>query len=186
LAKNRRARIVAAPKVLVNDNAAATLASVLEAPFTSVNASDTVSTTSFAGYASAGTTVTVIFNRPVTPVTIVEEQSSLPQPLVLWLYDPCLAPAVGRCGEAFAVYDCVDDYAEQASGARNRALVAAADRRAATDARLVFTTTSALQRRHVLNNPRTHLVRNVGDFAHFSPAALVPRRQDEFASARVS
>jgi len=38
---------------------AAVLGSVAEAPFTSVNASDTVSTTSFAGYASAGTTVTI-------------------------------------------------------------------------------------------------------------------------------
>ncbi|HOF18821.1 MAG TPA: hypothetical protein PK082_07915, partial [Phycisphaerae bacterium] len=47
------------PKVLVNDNATAMLTSVAEAPFTSVNASQTVSTTSFAGYASAGTTITV-------------------------------------------------------------------------------------------------------------------------------
>ena len=59
LAANRRAKVMAAPKVLVNDNATALLASISEAPFTSVNASQTVSTTSFAGYASAGTTVTV-------------------------------------------------------------------------------------------------------------------------------
>jgi general secretion pathway protein D len=43
----------------VNDNATGTLTSVAESPFTSVNASDTVATTSFAGYASAGTTVSV-------------------------------------------------------------------------------------------------------------------------------
>ncbi len=54
-----RAKVVSAPRVLVNDNATATLTSVSEAPFTSVNASDTVSTTSFAGYASAGMTLTV-------------------------------------------------------------------------------------------------------------------------------
>jgi general secretion pathway protein D len=59
LAKNSRARVVAAPKVLVNDNASALLASISESPFTSVNASQTVSTTSFAGYASAGTTVAI-------------------------------------------------------------------------------------------------------------------------------
>jgi len=59
LATSGRATVISAPKVLVNDNTTANLASVSEAPFTSVNASQTVSTTSFAGYATAGTTVTV-------------------------------------------------------------------------------------------------------------------------------
>lgn len=59
LSTSGRAKVLSAPKVLVNDNATATLSSISEAPFTSVNASDTVSTTSFAGYASAGTTITV-------------------------------------------------------------------------------------------------------------------------------
>lgn len=58
LASNAHARVLSAPKVLINDNATATLSSIAEAPFTSINASQTVSTTSFAGYASAGTTVT--------------------------------------------------------------------------------------------------------------------------------
>ena len=38
------------------------------------------------------------------------------EPAVLWLYDPCFADAIGRSGERFAVYDCVDDYAEQVGG----------------------------------------------------------------------
>jgi type II secretion system protein D len=59
LASSGRAKVLSAPKVLVNDHATATISSVSESPFTSVNASQTVSTTSFAGYASAGTTVTV-------------------------------------------------------------------------------------------------------------------------------
>lgn len=59
LATHARARVMSAPRLLVNDNATGTLSSVAEAPFTSVNASDTVATTSFAGYASAGTTVAV-------------------------------------------------------------------------------------------------------------------------------
>ena len=59
LATHTGAKIVSAPKILVNDNATATLSSVAEAPFTSINASDTVSTTSFAGYATAGTEITV-------------------------------------------------------------------------------------------------------------------------------
>lgn len=54
-----RSKVLSAPKILVNDNATATLESVIEAPFTSVNASNTVATTSFAGYESAGTTLTV-------------------------------------------------------------------------------------------------------------------------------
>jgi general secretion pathway protein D len=59
LADSGHSNVVSAPKVLVNDNATGTLSSVAEAPFTSVNASQTVSTTSFAGYASAGTTITI-------------------------------------------------------------------------------------------------------------------------------
>ncbi len=47
------------PKVLVNNNEQATLDSVLQAPFLSTNASDTVATTSFGGTQDAGTTVTV-------------------------------------------------------------------------------------------------------------------------------
>ncbi|HMO26088.1 MAG TPA: secretin N-terminal domain-containing protein, partial [Tepidisphaeraceae bacterium] len=59
LSGNRRVRVLSAPKLLVYDNANGTLASVAEAPFTSVNASNTVSTTSFAGYASAGTSIRI-------------------------------------------------------------------------------------------------------------------------------
>lgn len=59
LATNSRAEVISAPKLVVNDNVTGTLASVQEAPFTSVNASTTVATTAFAGYASAGTTITV-------------------------------------------------------------------------------------------------------------------------------
>jgi len=59
LATEGRSEVLSAPRVLVNDNATASLSSVAEAPFTSVNASDTVATTSFAGYASAGTTISV-------------------------------------------------------------------------------------------------------------------------------
>jgi glycosyltransferase involved in cell wall biosynthesis len=36
--------------------------------------------------------------------------------------------------------------------------------------RLVFTTTTPLHERHGKVNPRTYLVRNVGDFEHFAPA----------------
>lgn len=59
LAQSSRARVQSAPRILVNDNASGQLQSVAEQPFTSVNASNTVSTTSFAGYAEAGTQITV-------------------------------------------------------------------------------------------------------------------------------
>jgi len=54
-----RSKVVAAPRILVNDNATGTLSSVNQAPFTSVNASDTVATTSFAGFEDAGTTISI-------------------------------------------------------------------------------------------------------------------------------
>lgn len=56
---HRRGKLLSAPRILVNDNATGTLTSVAEVPFTSVNASQTVATTSFAGFAQAGTTVQV-------------------------------------------------------------------------------------------------------------------------------
>jgi len=59
LTSHRRARVVTAPRILVSDNATGQLSSVAEVPFTSVNASQTVATTSFAGFAEAGTTITV-------------------------------------------------------------------------------------------------------------------------------
>lgn len=62
LANHRRARVVSAPRILVNDNAEGELSSISEVPFTSVNASNTVATTSFAGFAEAGTTIRVLPN----------------------------------------------------------------------------------------------------------------------------
>jgi type II secretory pathway component GspD/PulD (secretin) len=59
IAAHGNSRIIATPKVVVSDNTTATIGSVEESPFTSINASDTVATTTFAGYESAGTTVTV-------------------------------------------------------------------------------------------------------------------------------
>ena len=59
LATHSRSKVVSAPRLLVDDNATGTLASVSEVPFTSINASDTVATTSFAGFAEAGTTIEV-------------------------------------------------------------------------------------------------------------------------------
>lgn len=59
LTTHDRGRVMASPRLLVSDNATGLLTSVEEVPFTSVNASQTVATTSFAGFAEAGTTITV-------------------------------------------------------------------------------------------------------------------------------
>ena len=59
LAQDSRARIVSSPRVLINDNAEGTLASLAESPFTSVNTSTVIATTSFGGYAEAGTKITL-------------------------------------------------------------------------------------------------------------------------------
>jgi type II secretory pathway component GspD/PulD (secretin) len=52
-------RTLTMPRVLVTNNEQATLNSVNQQPTTSINASQTVSTTSFAGFESAGTQITV-------------------------------------------------------------------------------------------------------------------------------
>jgi len=106
---------------------------------------------------------------------------SLPWPFVLWIYDPCMVGTVGSCGEAFAVYDCIDDYSALTFyGARQRSLFAHADERSARVARVVATTTRALYERHRASNVETYLVPNVGDFEHFNPAS-----QPEFAAAEL-
>ena len=67
LAEDGHTKVLASPKILVNDNATGTLASVAEAPFTSVNASDTVATTSFAGYASSASSTLKIIKPKSSP-----------------------------------------------------------------------------------------------------------------------
>lgn len=54
-----RAKVLSAPQILVDDNSTGTISTVNEEPFTSVNASTTVSTTSFAGFVSAGTKISM-------------------------------------------------------------------------------------------------------------------------------
>ena len=64
-------RSVAMPRVLVQNNGTADLNSVLEQPFLSTNASDTVATTSLGGATAAGTTI------QVTPTIIANDRLTL-------------------------------------------------------------------------------------------------------------
>lgn len=60
LYSNDSARVVTAPKVLVNDNSTGVTSSVVEQPFASINnAGDTIASTSFGGFVEAGTTISV-------------------------------------------------------------------------------------------------------------------------------
>jgi glycosyltransferase involved in cell wall biosynthesis len=111
-------------------------------------------------------------NCAVTAFALRRDVRRLPVPAVLWLYDPCAAGLAGRLGEHAVAYDCVDDYPEQAGpNPRRRSFVARCDEEAARAADVAFATTPTLLGRLLERNPSSHLVPNVGDFAHFSPAA---------------
>lgn len=110
-------------------------------------------------------------NFGFTAVMLRRAVKRLRQPTVLWIYDPCAASMIGKLDEAFAVYDCVDDYAQQyAPDPRRMALVAAADKESGNRSKIVFATTKPLADRHRRANSRTYLVSNAADYPHFSPA----------------
>jgi glycosyltransferase involved in cell wall biosynthesis len=105
--------------------------------------------------------------------SVARAAASLRRPLVAWVYDPCAAGMASRLEADLLVYDCVDDYAEQAgSDAHRRALVAHSERALLSRADLVFATARALFERHREANPHTFLVRNVGDVSHFARPEL--------------
>jgi len=108
-------------------------------------------------------------NSRLTALRIRRAARGLDRQRVLWLYDPTAFELVGHVGEDLAVYDVVDDYAEQVgTDARRRRFVAEADEEAALRSQVVFATTSGLYERQLARNPDTHLVRNGADYAHFS------------------
>lgn len=118
-------------------------------------------------YSAAGA-----INVTLTARVIRHVARRLPRPVVLWIYDPWTAGLIGACGEAFSVYDCVDDYSSLGFyTAGEQALAARGDHRSALASRLVFATTSTLYERQRRVNPNTYLVPNVGDFGLFSAAA---------------
>ncbi|MDO5554799.1 MAG: hypothetical protein Q4G68_13660 [Planctomycetia bacterium] len=59
MSQNSRAKVVASPRILVNDNEEGRLQSVLSVPYTSVNSSQVVQSTSLGGNQDAGTTIVV-------------------------------------------------------------------------------------------------------------------------------
>lgn len=115
-------------------------------------------------------------NSAITARMLRRLAARLPGPVILWIYDPSTARIVGSSGETLAVYDCVDDYAEQTISARKREMVMACDRMAAIRSRLVFATSTAMYDRHRGLNPKTYRVPNAGDYEHFaqSPDPALP------------
>jgi glycosyltransferase involved in cell wall biosynthesis len=109
-------------------------------------------------------------NSAITARALRRLARGMPQPVVLWIYDPGAAGMAGRCGEVFALYDCVDDYTEQTITRRKREMVASCDRLAARRSRLIFATSTEMYERHRRLNPGTHLVPNAGDYEHFAAA----------------
>ena len=59
LKSTTRATVSSAPRLLVNDNATGLLTSTRQEPYESINASDTIATTSFGGFVEAGTTISL-------------------------------------------------------------------------------------------------------------------------------
>ncbi|MGB7324821.1 MAG: secretin N-terminal domain-containing protein [Rubripirellula sp.] len=59
LSRHTRSRVLASPKILVNDNQTGTLESVASVPFLSINTINTISSQSLGGDQQAGTTITV-------------------------------------------------------------------------------------------------------------------------------
>ncbi|MFK8113462.1 MAG: secretin N-terminal domain-containing protein [Rubripirellula sp.] len=59
LSRHTRSRVLASPKLLVNDNQTGTLESVASVPFRSINTINTISSESLGGDQQAGTTITV-------------------------------------------------------------------------------------------------------------------------------
>lgn len=111
-----------------------------------------------------------LLNNLLAAVFVKRAARRLEEPHVLWVYDPCAAGVIGRTGEALVLYDCVDDFSSIASyGPGEQALAAACDAHCAAEADVVSVTTSSLYERH-RKHSNVHLVRNVGDYAHFETA----------------
>ena len=121
--------------------------------------------------------------RDAHRATGAQAARALPAPVVLWIYDPTAASLVGSCGESFAGLRLCRRlliarvlHTGRAGAGRRR------DRRGGDRVALVFATTSTLYDRHRRLNRKTYLVPNVGDFAHFSPAADPAFAAPELAS----
>jgi glycosyltransferase involved in cell wall biosynthesis len=90
---------------------------------------------------------------------------------VLWVYHPGYGAAVREIPHELLVYDCVDEYSEFPEYKGDAGWLVEREAELCRAADVVFTTSQGLfEAKRKLNPRRTHLVHNVGDFAHFSRA----------------
>ena len=103
----------------------------------------------------------------------------LPRPRVLWSYTPIAAAELDLAGFDLVVYHCVDDFGTVPR--MPAAAVYEAERELAARADVVFASAPALATRLREINPRTILVPNVADTAHFATALEDGDVPDEIA-----
>jgi glycosyltransferase involved in cell wall biosynthesis len=89
----------------------------------------------------------------------------------LWTFLPTAAPYVGKLGESFLVYYCIDEWSRFSALDRER--IIAMERELCRRADVVFTTSRPLLEAKRAYNPETHLALHGVDHAHFA-RALAP------------
>lgn len=89
---------------------------------------------------------------------------------ILWTYNPYSESLVGRLGEAFAVYDCVDELSA-ARGLVRRETVRELERRLLEKVRVVIVTHENLYRSKRASRRDVYLVPNGAEVEHFRKAA---------------
>jgi len=90
---------------------------------------------------------------------------------ILWTYSPSSESLVGRLGERFAIYDCVDEPAESRGLVRRR-VVRELERRLLDKVALVIVTHENLYLSRVAPGRQVHLIPNGVEVEHFRGASL--------------
>ncbi len=90
---------------------------------------------------------------------------------ILWTYNPASESLVGRLGERFAIYDCVDEFAGSRGLVRRR-IVRELERRLLSKVDLVIATHENLSRSRANPGRDVHLIPNGAELEHFRRASL--------------
>jgi len=118
-----------------------------------------------------GSAVVSRLNRRLLTRQIRRVLQDLPRrPVQLWSFAPDVDYLCGRFGEECVVYYCVDEFSEFAG--YDRRAILSAERRLATKADLVVTTSQALFDAKGPLNANTVLVPHGVDYSHFAKATL--------------
>ena len=94
---------------------------------------------------------------------------------ILWAYHPESSYFIGKINESLVLYDCVDEYSETPAYNENKKIkewIVKAETKLLKKADVVVATSEKLFSEKNKYNSSTYLVENVGDYEHFSKAAL--------------